>query len=128
MKERINFNDLYYGICSMDQNTEKMVSYNIFDIYRVKRAVADWVLMNDERKSEIDDPIRYCFGDVWSRFEYEWMVTPLLPKENQGEKVDVYDMYIEPNRSLLMDMLDNVSLKSAREWRTADNRRLKGEA
>lgn len=128
MKERINFNDLYYGICNMDDNTGEMKSYNVFDIYRVKRAVADWVMMKDERKAEIEDPIRYCFGDVWSRCEYEWIVTPWPPRDNQGEKVDVYDMYIEPNRALLMDMLDNVSLKSAREWRTADNRRLKGEA
>ena len=122
---KTNIDDLYFGVCSMDQNTDKMVSYNIFDIHRVKRSVADWVLMNDERKAEIEDPIRYCFGDVWSRFEYEWMVTPLLPKGNQGEKVDVYDMYIEPNRALLMDMLDGVSLKSAREWRTEDNKRMK---
>ena len=125
MKERINFNDLYYGICNMDDNTGKMKSYNVFDIYRVKRAVADWVLMNDERKAEIEDPIRYCFCDVWSRCESEWTVTPLIPKENQGEKVDVYSMYIEPNRALLMDMLDRVSLKSAREWRTEDNKRMK---
>ena len=125
MKERINFNDLYYGICNMDDNTGKMKSYNVFDNYRLKRAVADWVLMNDERKAEIEDPIRYCFSDVWSRCEYEWTVTPLIPKENQGEKVDVYSMYIEPNRALLMDMLDRVSLKSAREWRTEDNKRMK---
>lgn len=44
------------------------------------------------------------------------------------ERINFNDMYVEPNRALLMDMLDNVSLKSAREWRTADNRRLKGEA
>lgn len=125
MKERINLNDLYYGICNMDDNTGKMKSYNVFDIYRVKRSVADWVMMNDERKAEIEDPIRYCFGDVWSRCEYEWVVTPWPPKKNQGEKVDVYDMYIEPNRALLMDMLDRVSLKSAREWRTEDNKRMK---
>lgn len=128
MKERINFNDLYYGICNMDGNTGKMKSYNVFDIYRVKRSVADWVMMSDERKSEIEDPIRFCFGDTGGRVEYEWGVSPWPPKENVGEKVDVYDMYIEPNRALLMDMLDNISLKSAREWRTADNRRLKGEA
>lgn len=128
MKERINFNDLYYGICSMDQNTKKMVSYNIFDIYRVKRSVADWVMMSDERKSGIEDPIRFCFGDTWSRVEYEWIVSPWPPKDGEEQKVDVYSMYVEPNRALLMDMLDNVSLKSAREWRTADNRRLKGEA
>lgn len=124
---RTNIDDLYFGICSMDQNTEKMVSYNIFDIHKIKRAVADWVMMSDKRKSEIEDPILYCFSDVWSRVEYEWVVSPWSSKDGEKQKVDVYSMYVEPNRALLMDMLDNVSLKSAREWRTADNKRLKGE-
>ena len=125
---KTNINDLYFGICSMSQNTKKMASYNLFDIYRVKRAVANWVMMSDERKSEIEDPISYCFNDVWSQCEYEWVVSPWPPEDNERQKVDVYSMYVEPNRALLMDMLDNVSLKSAREWRTADNRRLKGKA
>lgn len=124
---RTNINDLYYGICNMDFNTGKMVNHNIFDYYRVKRAVADWVMMSDERKSEIEDPIKFCFGDTWSRCDFEWIVFPWPPREGgKGQKVDVYGMYIEPNRALLMDMLDNVSLKSAREWRTADNKRRKG--
>ena len=125
---KTNIDDLYFGICSMDQNTKKMVSYNIFDIYRVKRSVADWVMMSDERKSKIEDPIRFCFGDTGGSFEYEWEVSPWPSKDGEKQKVDVYSMYVEPNRALLMDMLDNVSLKSAREWRTVDNKRLKGEA
>ena len=130
---KTNIDDRYFGVTSLDPNTGELRTWNLFDHYGIKRAVADWVLMSPQRKSEVENPLRYLFRDVWSRCEYECVICPWpFPKgakvEDVGEKYDIYTLYVEPNAMLLLDMVDNVSAKSAREWRTADNKRLKGAA
>ena len=94
---------------------------NIFDSYRVCRSVCLYRL-GEFNKWYPDKPERWffwCFGDMWSR--YEWEVgfgEPFLNSDGSwdGEKVDVYSLFLEPNKKLLKKMIDRVSLNSCREW------------
>lgn len=132
IRERMNINDLYFGVrmmtmsySSRDERT-RMVTYNLFDVSRVKWSVAKWVTMSDEDKRRIMDPLAYMFFDVCGRTEYEMIVCPWPYNDGEtvadaGQKVDVYEMYVKPNRMLLLDMVSRVSKSSAnaylREWR-----------
>lgn len=127
---KTNFNDLYFGVTTYDPFKKELRTWNLFDHYGIKRAVANWVLMSDDRKAEIENPLMYLFGDVWSRTEFECIICPWPfheedTIEDSGTKVDVFTLYVQPNTDLLLDIVDNVSAKSAREWRTADNKRRK---
>ena len=104
--------------------------WKLFDNLGVKRAVASWVLKSKSEQSQIPDPLHYLFGDLWSRCEYECVICPWPFKDGAkvaeiGEKYDVYTLYVVPNASLLLEMVENVSATSARKWRAEENRRLK---
>ena len=132
IKEKIKLDDLYFGVVLMplsysskEQRTA-LKTYNLFDFSRVKFSVARWVTMTKEEKKNIVDPLRFMFGDVWSRAEYEFIVCPWPygdgdGEANNGQKVDTYRMYVEPNRELLLDLANRVTKSSARayirEWR-----------
>lgn len=131
MKNKININDLYFGVrmpqMSYSSLEEKNVlkTYNLFDFSRVKFSVARWRTMSDEARAFINNPLSFCFGDTWGRTEFEWVVNTWPYKDDEkveeGQKVDVYQMYVEPNADLLMDMVNRVTVSSAKkvlaEWR-----------
>lgn len=133
MKEKININDLYFGIrmpqmsysSSREKNTLK--TYNLFDFSRVKFSVARWRTMNDEDKKLITNPLGFCFGDTWGRTEFEWVVNTWPYKDDEkvenGEKVDVFQMYVEPNADLLMNMVNHVTTTSAKKYIAEERKR-----
>lgn len=136
--KKTNINDLYFGVVthqmsySTKEGRNELSAYNLFDSSRVKWSVARYVTMSErEKKQLMSDPLHFCFGDTLGRTEWEFIVCPWPYQENEkvedcGRKVDVFSMYVEPNASLLMDMVNNVSISSAKkymtEWRKRYNR------
>lgn len=142
IKERMNINDLYFGVvlCQMSYSSPEERSnlkvYNLFDFARVKYSVALWVTMKPEekaRRESLHDQLMWCFGDTWSRSEYEFVVCPWGGSDENdkvfevGTKKDTFSMYVEPNGELLMDLVNRVTKTSAkeyiREWRKTYRRK-----
>ena len=138
MEKKININKLYFGVKLFPMSypskskLDKLKTYNLFDFGRVKWSVARYVTMTDkERKSLMSDPVHFCFGDVWSRTEFEfvacpWPYTDKDTIENSGVKVDTYQMYVEPNADYLMSLVNRVSPTSARMYLREERKRRKG--
>lgn len=140
LNKKAKLNDLYFGIklyplsYSSKDKLKELTTYNLFDFGRVKWSVAKYVTMSEEEKKALltRDPLLFCFGDVWSRCEYEFVVCPWggLDENDKvsdvGIKVDTYEMYVKPNAKLLMDMVNSVTVNSAREYLRKDRKRLKG--
>ena len=138
IKEKISINDLYFGVVlsRMSYNSKEegrgLEVYNLFNFGRVKHSVAVWAAMSDEKRKEKiargTDPLRFCFGDVWSRCEYEFVVCPWGGADENdkvfdvGTKVDTYFMYVEPNRELLLDLVGRVTKSSAKAFLREYNR------
>lgn len=138
-KKKVKLDDLYFGIklypmsTSSKDDLRELKTYNLFNFGRVKWSVARWVTMNDKEKKALwSDPLMFCFGDVWSRCEYEFIVCPWGGlRENDkvkdvGIKVDTFEMYVKPNEKLLMDMVNSVSENSARKYLAEERKRRKG--
>lgn len=129
MKDKIKLEDAYFGIKlypisyrSKDE-LKGLSTYNLFNFGRVKWSVAKYVTMDDkEKNSLLSDPLRFCFGDVWGRTEYEFIVCPWGGLDGNekvsdvGIKVDAFEMYVEPNATLLMDIVNRISENSARKY------------
>ena len=138
MKEKVNINKLYFGIklfsLSYANENERttLKTYNLFDFSRVKWSVARYVTMSDkEKKTLLSDPLHFCFGDVWGRTEFEFMVCPWPYSDkdtidNSGVKVDTFSLYVKPNEKLLMDMVNSVSIDSAKAYLKKERNRFKG--
>lgn len=117
--------ELYFGVRVWDPNSNKLKTINLFSSRRVIRSVAQYVLKKS--KTFIDDPLFYCFGDVWSRAEWEFMVSGLGADPDKTVKVDIFEMYVEPNSRYLLELVENVSQSSAKKWLAEDDKRQKGE-
>lgn len=126
-KGQLKIDNLYFGVVmhplsygTYDERNE-LRTYNLFDMSSIKLAVAKWVTMTPNEKARIDNPLVYIFGDVWGRTEFEFIMCPWPYKdgekvEDNGKKVDIYQMYVMPNRVMLLDMVDAVSKSSAQEY------------
>ena len=123
--KKMKLDSLYFGVKVRDSNhRDELKTYNLFDIGGVKHSVARYVTMGEkERKMIIGEEknefvgkndLFFCFGGVWSRYEYEYDITP--PGGGNRHKTDVYNMYVIPNADLLMKMVKSVSQKSAKEY------------
>ena len=132
----MKIDDLYFGVKLMplSYNSKEgrtvLKTYNLFDFSRVKWSVARWVTMSDEEKKDITSPLPFLFGDVWGRTEYEFIVCPWPYGDGEGisdngQKVDTFTMYVEPNAKLLMDMVNSVSVSSAKKYMTEWRKRYK---
>lgn len=126
---------LYFGVKVYDPNTNKLKTINLFGSQRIRQSVAILVKALNEPKPTAndrfikknvrtpDDMLSFCFADTRGRVEYEMNVSepfhsfPLT-------KVDVWTMYVEPNKDILLDMVGGVSLGSAKKW-LSDHRRAK---
>lgn len=124
--KKMDIDDLYFGIMltkmsysSLDERTE-LVKYNLFDLSRVKWSVACYVAMSEDEKKDLTSPLRFCFGDVWARTEFEFIVCPWPYRDDEqisdGRKVDTWTMYVEPNADLLMEMVNSVTKTSAQRY------------
>lgn len=121
---------LYFGVrlpkmsyATRDERMQ-MEECNLFHNGRILQSVARWVVeTNKDPKFEKDhDFLMWCFGDVRSRSEYEWVICPWgrLDENDKvvdvGKKVDVYEMYVKPNAGLLREMVNQVSVTSAKNY------------
>lgn len=127
---------LYFGVklpsLNYDSRSKReFVTYNLFGFAKVQWAVASYVAKTPEEKKKIENPLFYCFSSVWSRCEYEFVVCPWGSLDNDdkavevGTKVDIYGMYVEPNAEHLMELVDNVSVSSAKKYLTEGRKRYK---
>ena len=123
MKEKIKLKDLYFGYVGFrmsygsQEEKNKLETYNLFDNIRVLRSVAMYVVMSpEERKERVRDPLFWCFGEVEGRIEYEYGIVRWLDNDMEPKKVDVYDLYVVPNKDLLLDLISKVSKNSAQEF------------
>ena len=111
-----NINKLYFGITVLNANKNKLESYNLFNFSRVKDSVAKYVLLPARDKNKVDG-LKFCFGDTWSRCEFEYMVYPWPETEHDGGiKVDVFTAYVRPNSEYLMKLVNSVSKTSASRY------------
>lgn len=121
--------DLYFGAKRMDFNTDKLVTFNIFNHTGVLESVARYVTKKDTDayyKNKTDDEILFIlFCDYWSRCEYEFLVTPWASADDNKKevKVDVFEMFIKPNKRVLLDMVNQVTVNSARTWLREERKR-----
>lgn len=127
IRDKIDIDDLCFMITvhklsfSSQRERESLETYNIFQISGVKWAVAKYVTMSGEEKRKRDNPLFYCFCDVWSRCEYEMILCPWPCNkgdtvEEKGQKIDAYELFVKPNEDLLMDMINSVTVSSAKRY------------
>lgn len=111
----MKINDLYFGYMQFDPNTGRLTRHNLFGDYRVKRSVARWITLGRRRGMLSSDLLHFCFFETWGRAEYEFVIEPWVGKGG-SQKVDIWTMYVLPNRALLENMVKSVSVSSARAW------------
>ena len=113
----IKLEDAYFGIMRPNFNHKgKLEPENLFGSMRVLHSVALW--KTDPTIIKKHNLISWCFGDTRWRCEYEWLVFPWAnaSDDSEGWKVDVYSMYVEPNKQILEKIVDSISVSSCRKW------------
>lgn len=137
IQDNLDFNDLKFYVSRPCFDHKKVERWNIFDHFGVKWAVAKYIIMSDKERQRLFEEGRHsallwCFGDYWSRTEYEMIISP-WPYKNEQElaekatKYDIYTLYIEPNEELLMEMIHSVNKETAKKWLAGEARRRKQE-
>lgn len=117
--------DLYFGVMVYDFNERRLKKVNLFQSRRVLRSVATY-RTNGSKGREIEDPLKYCFGDTYGRIEWEVGIGyPFEEDLKKYEKKSVYELYVEPNRGLLMDMVESVSVASCKRYLKEERERRK---
>ena len=132
-RKKIKLDDAYFGVNLYSLNyssleKRKIETYNLFNFGRVKWSVARYVTMTkEEQEVMLSDPVRFCFGDVWGRCEYEYLVRPMVSDDKDEVKTDVFQMYVEPNAKYLMSIVNRITKTSAQKYLREERKRLKGE-
>lgn len=126
IKDKIQLTDLYFGYKNYAMSytsgeERKIETHNLFDSIRVLRSVALWALMPEKEKKE-HDALSWCFMDVGGRAEYEFIMSPWVGG-GEAQKVNIYQMYVEPNRELLLDLIARVTPNSARKYLREERKR-----
>lgn len=105
----------YFGIVLHDFNTGEFKHANLFSSVRVLRSIAMIRTRKDlkDKLDDVDETIRFCFGDTWGRVQYEFVVSPVVGP-GEPTKKDTFFMYVENNKKLLYDMVMNFSVASCR--------------
>lgn len=111
--EDLEFNVMIQDGAWVKGQKVKLRKFNVFHSHRVMLSVAMWVA---GKAPENSDFLHWCFGDLAHRTEYEMIVSSWPPAENSEDKFDVFTLYIEPNAKLLKEMVDKVSVSSAKNW------------
>ena len=128
--------DLYFGVVAPGIGAGRidrlnLRSFNLFQSTRVRWSVARWVVETnkDPKFAEEHDFLFWCFGDTRARCEWEWLIAPWGGTSGEEqlkdvcEKVDVYTMYVEPNAKYLRELVDSVSITSAKKYLFEERRR-----
>jgi len=107
--------DLYFGVlCPNSQGELITAPVNLFDIAHTRYYAAKFRIAQAKGEKIDIDPAMYVFGDVWSRCEYEMLVSPLFRGEQI--KVDLYQLYVVPQREILFKMIDECSVNSCKQY------------
>lgn len=110
--------EAFFGIMRPNFNhNSELEPDNLFNSMRVLRSVALY-RSKPQLCSTDSDPLFFCFGETSGRAEYEWVVSPFIPVPGPAteKKVDVYNMYVRPNKKYLMDLVHSISVNSCKEW------------
>ena len=126
IKDKYKLTDLYFGYKLYEMSytrgeERKIATYNLFSSSRVLRSVAMWVLMPEDEKKQ-HDALSWCFMDVRGRSEYEFVMSP-WGGGGEPQKVDIYQMYVEPNKELLLDLVSRVTPNSAKVYIREERKR-----
>lgn len=134
--KKTKLKDLYFGVVLYEfswsgKDKRQLKTYNLFDSLRVLRSVAYWVVESHKypKFAQTHDFLKWCFGDVRARAEWEFIVCPWggLQEEDRvvdvGIKVDTYRMYVEPNAKHLRELVDSVSVSSAKKFLAEERNR-----
>lgn len=112
----MRINKLHFYYVQPSFLSKELEIYDLFGSGRVAYSIARWAIMTKEERGRLlSDQLHWCFGDVWGRTEYEWIISDWPRKENEF-KIDVFQAYVEPNKKLLLDMVDSVTPADARHW------------
>lgn len=136
--------DLYFGVCTWDWNTRKCKPMNLFCSTRVLDSVAlyktgkydEYVAYKKKRDKEMKrEPLyandlerwaSWCFGDTRGRAEWEFGFGDPFVKDDgtwEGDKMDVFTVFVKPNAALLKQMVDGISVASCKRWLAEQNKR-----
>ena len=78
--------------------------------------------VRSEEEKKKHDALSWCFADVRGRAEYEFIMSPWVGG-GEEQKVDIYQMYVEPNRELLLDLISRVTPNSAQTYLREERKR-----
>jgi hypothetical protein len=113
--------ELYFGVVTIDFNSKRLKTQNLFASWRVRHAIAVYVADKEKIKASLPNllPLHFCFGDTQGRCEYETLFYAQEYPNTVASKViktDVYEMYVKPNADYLMSLVDSISEKDAKKW------------
>lgn len=116
-----------FSLSYSSKENRKLETYNLFDFANVKWSVARYITMTEEEKKYLlSEPLHFCFGDVWGRCQYEYIIRPMVSTEDDEMKIDVFQMYVEPNAEYLMKIVNSISVNSAKEYLKEERRKRRG--
>lgn len=121
--------DLYFGVMLPVWNGKPVLEPgNLFDCTCIRYWAAKYRLRHEYGESRLTtNPVSYIFGDIWGRAEYGWIVADLT-ESTSDMKVGLYEVYVEPNKELLLNMINECSENSAREYIREYNSKYKHKA
>lgn len=107
----MNLKELYFGCVIYDFNSGEIKPFNLFNSLRVLRSIA---IYKTRKGIKIDNPLRFCFFDLFGRVEYEFEIGG--PFSNKTRKISLWDLYVVPNKELLMKMVNEVNEDSCKKF------------
>lgn len=118
----MKLSDAHFGVVMVQYGSQEMTEVNIFDFGSIKWAVANYIAYPEKRLP--GDWLSHCFFDCRGKCEFEFL---LMGRDGRGEpkKVDIWTMYIEPNRRVLYDIVQSISKTSCLQYIRAERKRLK---
>lgn len=116
----MKIDDLYFGVMYLDMNGETLIKDNLFAIPDIKHSVAYYTVHKNDKDYKIDNPLTFCFIEVWGKYEYEFTVGNL--SGTKSEKISVYDMFVKPNADYLMSLVEQVTVESAKAYLKKEKR------
>lgn len=137
--------DLYFGVARWDWASKEYRPMNLFCSTRVLDSVAlyktgkydEYVAYEKKAdkemgresfyKNELERWASWCFGDTRGRVQWEFGFGDPFRNDDgtwDGEKLDVYTVFVLPNAALLKQMVDEVSVASCKRWLREHNKRL----
>lgn len=106
----------HFGIKMWDMNRKEFRNQNLFGSCRVLDSIAIYKTRKyvHDKYTSVDDVVHFCFGDTRGRVQYEMGISEVF--SDDVKKADVYTMYVEPNKKLLYDMVQEISVASCKRW------------